>query len=308
MPCVSVRMTVTGRRQVCYTSASEPVSAGANRVTKSTETMPELISTEDYMRLPKVAPDATYAYGPDAIQVIDLFLPSGARPHPVIVMLHGGCWGARYGAKPLSGLCRTLAEVGFAVWNVDYRRNGNGGGYPAFLLDVAHATDVIRSAAAEHPLDLTRVVTMGHSAGGQLALWVAARRQLPLTSPVYLPNPLPITGVVCLAGIVDLVEAVPQRQCQADLVPIMGGTPEQVPERYQQASPMALLPLNVRQIYIVGDADDEIIANGSPYVTAAQKAGDDVALTIIPDAGHFELVVPTTHAWPVVRDAALSLV
>jgi acetyl esterase/lipase len=269
--------------------------------------MADLISTEDYMKLPHVPPDASYSYGQDANQYVDLYLPRAAGPYPVVVMLHGGCWGARYGAKPLGELCRALNEVGFAVWNVDYRRNGNGGSFPDFLLDVAHATDLLRRAADEHPLDLTRVLSMGHSAGGQLACWVAARRRLYPTSPVFTPNPLPIHGVVALAGIIDLVAAVPQRQCQADLVPIMGGTPEQVPERYAQASPMALLPLGVKQIHIVGDQDTEILENVQPYITEAKQLGDDVRLVVARNAGHFELVVPTTPAWKFVRDAALSL-
>ncbi len=266
-----------------------------------------LISTQEYADLPAVAPDVTLAYGQDANQFVDLYLPRGAGLHPVVILVHGGCWRERYSAKPLGGVCRALTGAGFAVWNIEYRRNGNGGGYPQTLLDVAQAADLLRSAAAEHTLDLSRVVTMGHSAGGQLALWLAGRSRLPPTSPVYNANPLAVRGVVCLAGVIDLVNAVSQGLCDDSLPLIMGGLPDDVPQHYQSASPKELLPLGVRQIHIVGDADEEILANVRPYVEAAQAAGDAVTLTIVPEAGHFELVVATTEAWKIVHEAAVTL-
>ena len=116
------------------------------------------------------------------------------------MLVHGGSWREAYSAKPLGGICRALTGAGFAVWNIEYRRTGNGGGYPQTLLDVAQAADLLRSAVAEHALDLSRVVTMGHSAGGQLALWLAARPRVPESSPVYTANPLDVRGVVCLAA------------------------------------------------------------------------------------------------------------
>ena len=266
-----------------------------------------LISTEDYADLPAVAPDATFTYGDDANQFVELYLPQNEGLHPVVVLVHGGCWREKYSAKPLGGICRALTEAGFAVWNIEYRRNGNGGGYPQTLLDVSQATDLLRSAVTEHALDLSRVITMGHSAGGQLALWLAARGRLAPTSPVYTPNPLAVRGVVCLAGVIDLIAAVPQGLCEGSLTVIMGGTPDEVPDHYQNASPKELLPLGVKQIHIVGDADEEILANVLSYYEAAQSAGDDVTLTIAPESGHFELVVATTPAWNIVRDALVTL-
>ena len=266
-----------------------------------------LITSEDYAQLPAVVPDATYTYGDDANQFVDLYVPQRDGLHPVVVLVHGGCWLERYSAKPLGGICRALNEAGFAVWNIEYRRNGNGGGYPQTFLDVAQGADLLRSAAAEHQLDMTRVVTMGHSAGGQLALWLAGRNRIAATSPVYTTNPLAVRGVVCLAGVVDLVNAVAQALCDDSLPLLLGGLPEEVPEHYQSVSPKELLPLGVRQIHIVGDQDTEILANVRPYVEAAQAAGDHVTLTIVPDAGHFELVVATTEAWKIVREAAVAL-
>ncbi|MBA3868852.1 MAG: alpha/beta hydrolase [Anaerolineae bacterium] len=265
-----------------------------------------LISVQDYVDLPAVAADATYAYGDDPNQVVDLYLPQGAGLHPVIVLVHGGCWGEKYSAKPLGGIARDLTEAGFAVWNIEYRRNGNGGGYPQTLLDVGQAADLLRTVVAEHSLDLSRVVTMGHSAGGQLALWLAARSRLPATSPLYNPNPLAVRGVVCLAGVIDLVDAAAKGHCGDGLTSFMGGTPEQVPDHYQSASPKELVPLGVRQIHIIGELD-ELLSNVRSYIEAAQTAGDDAQLMIIPQADHFELVVATTAAWTTVREAAITL-
>ncbi len=267
-----------------------------------------MISTEAYTELPAVAPDATFNYGTDENQYVDLYLPQGAGLHPVVVLVHGGCWRALYGAKPLGGICRALTAAGVAVWNVDYRRNGNGGGYPQTLLDVAQAADLLSQVAGEYKLDMQRVITMGHSAGGQLALWLAARPRLNPTSRVYMPNPLLVKGVVCLAGIIDLVNAVAQNLCKDDLPLIMGGLPGDVPDHYRDASPMALLPLGVRQIHVVGDADTGILANVEPYIAAAESAGDNIQLIIVPDAGHFELVVAGTEAWKTVNAAALALI
>ena len=265
-----------------------------------------LISTEEYTQLPAVEPDASIPYGEDANQFIDLYLPEKGGLHPVVIMIHGGCWGERYTAKPLGGICRALTNDGFAVWNIEYRRNGNGGGYPDTLLDVAQAADLLRSAAAEYQLDLTDVVVVGHSAGGQLALWLAGRNRLAPTSPVYNANPLPVRGVVCLAGVIDLVNAVDQGICGDNLPLFMGGKPEAVPDHYQNASPMALLPLRVRQIHVVGDTDENM-ANVQPYLEAASAAGDDVKLIVPANTGHFEVVVTNTPAWEVVREAIIEL-
>ncbi len=263
-----------------------------------------LISVEEYTNLPAVAPDVHLPYGEDSNQYVDLYLPQTEEKHPVVVMLHGGCWREQYSAKPLGGICRALADAGFAVWNVEYRRTN--GVYPHLLRDVAQATEMLRTIAPNYQLDLERVVTVGHSAGGQLALWLAGRHRLSPTSPLYNPNPLPIRGVVCLAGVIDLVNAVAQGICEGGLTTIMGGTPEAVSDHYQNASPMALLPLGVRQIHIIGDSDDNMM-NVQPYVDAAIAAGDDVKLLIPANTGHFEVVATGTPAWEMVREAVVNL-
>ncbi len=263
-----------------------------------------LITTEEYANLPGAIPDTTLPYGEDDNQYVNLYLPPAVGFHPVVVMIHGGCWREQYSAKPLGGICRALADAGFAVWNIEYRRDN--GVYPQLLLDVAQATDMLRTVDSDYQLDLGRVVTVGHSAGGQLALWLAGRKRLSPTSPVFSPNPLPIHGVICLAGVIDLVNAVAQGICGEGLTTIMGGTPQTVPDHYQNASPMALLPLGVRQIHIVGDTDENM-ANVQPYLEAATAAGDDVKLIVPPNTGHFEVVVAGTPAWEMVREAVIEL-
>jgi acetyl esterase/lipase len=115
------------------------------------------------------------AYGPDPAQIGDLRVPPGAGPHPVFVVLHGGCWLEVYGKDLMDGLSESLTKAGFATWNVEYRRMGSpGGGYPATLTDVGLAVDALREIGPKHQLDVAKVYTVGHSAGGHLAVWVAA--------------------------------------------------------------------------------------------------------------------------------------
>lgn len=266
-----------------------------------------MISVEDYVNLLVFEPDVTFRYGDDVNQFVELFLPEGAaEARRVVVMVHGGCWGPNYDGKPLGGICRALNKDGFAVWNLEYRRNGSGGGFPNTFLDVAQATDLLRTVVAEYKLDLSRVVVMGHSAGGQLGLWLAARHRLNPTSPVYTSNPLPISGVVCLAGVPDLVGAAATGLCGENLPLLLGGMPDEVPEHYHDASPMELLPLGVKQTHIVGELD-EMLPNVRGYVAAAQQAGDDVNLIVLPEADHFELVVATTKEWATVREAVIQM-
>jgi acetyl esterase/lipase len=268
----------------------------------------KLISTDEYVGYPEVPPDYSYAYGDHALQFGDLYLPPSNGFHPVMIAIHGGCWREQYGLKPLGALCRAFADEGFAVWSLEYRRNGNGGGYPMTFRDVAQGADYLRRIADDHDLDLSQVTTIGHSAGGLLALWLAGRSRLTETSDLFMYDSLPIHGVVSLAGIVDLIGGEAQNMCGDAQLLMMGGTVDAVPDRYQQASPMELLPLSVRQLHLIGERDTEILDNVRPYIAAAQTAGDMVELVTIPDAGHFEIVTPTTPAWRKVRETALNFV
>jgi acetyl esterase/lipase len=273
-----------------------------------------MLTTDDYMALPAVPPDARLPYGPGADQFGELYLPAGPGPHPVLLLIHGGCWRAQYGLAPLGGLCAALRAEGVAVLSLEYRRLGGGGGWPATLLDVAAGADALRAVAA--PLDLGRVLAAGHSAGGQLALWLAARPRLPRGPELWAADPLPIRGVLALAALADLPAAAERGLCGTAVVELLGGPPaappgsqaEAQPQRYAAASPSALLPLGAPQRHIVGAADSIVPPDYlAAYVAAARAAGDDAQLTVLPNAGHFEPVDPASAAWPAVRAAVHEL-
>ena len=266
-----------------------------------------LLTAEDYTAFPPAASDYAYAYGDESLQFGELYLPSASARHPVIILIHGGCYTAAYDLKPIGAVARSLAGQGFAVWNIEYRRQDTDGDYPKMFLDVARAADYLRQIADLHGLDLARVISVGHSAGGHLALWLAARHKLLASSRLYLENPLPIRGVVALAAVADLAFALEQDLCAEALPVVMGGRPEEVPVHYQQASPRALLPLGLPQVHIIGSEDARMLDNARLYIADAQALGDEVELIILPEAGHFEIVSTTSSAWPKVQSAILDL-
>lgn len=272
------------------------------------QTMP-LLSANDYNNFPTIPADFTYAYGDHPDQFGDLYLPDddSDAPYPVIILIHGGCYYEQYDIKPISSLADTLKEQGFAVWNIEYRRFGNDGDYPTMFLDVAQATDYLSQIEEEHTLNLDTVITVGHSAGGHLALWVAGRHRINDESPLYVEDPLAINGVVALAPIADLTFGFEQGQCGRALTAVMGGDPETVPQHYEDGSPHALLPLGVPQKHIIGTEDTEMLDNTKPYIDSAISLGDEAELIIIPDVGHFEVVDVTAPAWDVVQSAIVDI-
>ena len=203
---------------------------------------PKLLTREAYENLPTIPADHRLFYGPDPAQFGDLYLPQQPGPHPVIILFHGGSWRAQYGLAPLGQLCTAFTHEGLAVWNMEYRRLGNGGGWPMTFADVATGADFLRGIADQCALDLSHVVATGHSAGGHLALWLAGRHRLPAASPLFVATALPMHGVVSLAGIPDLDEGVKRHLARGMCQELVGGSPAAVPQRYQQASPRALLP------------------------------------------------------------------
>jgi acetyl esterase/lipase len=269
--------------------------------------VPKLLTVDDNVRLPSVPADHRLPYGSDPAQFGDLYLPSRPGPHPVVILLHGGCWRDQYGLEPLGQLCVALAGEGLAIWNVEYRRLGNGGGWPATFIDVATAADALRDIARQYALDLARVVAVGHSAGGHLALWLAGRHRLPLDSPLYAAAPLALRGAVALAAVPDLIEGVRRALCRGAISDLVGGRPEVVPERYRQASPLALLPLGVPQWHIAGRDDPTVPVDYLEQYVAVAAQQDDVRLDILAATGHFEPVVANTPAWATVRQAVLTL-
>jgi len=266
-----------------------------------------VLSVDDYLNFPTVAPDVSYSYGEHPDQYVELFLPETGDNHPVIILIHGGCYREQYSIKPMGRMARALADEGFAVWSLEYRRAGNDGDYPTMFLDVARATDFIREKADTHNLNLNTVIAVGHSAGGHLALWLAGRHKLADDSALYIENPLPIHAVVALAPIADLTFAFEQGQCDGALTVVMGGEPDNAERNYADGSPRALLPLGVPQVHIIGTEDTEMLDNTKPYIESAVEQGDDAKLITIPDVGHFEVVDSTSDVWHIVRDVIVRL-
>ena len=259
--------------------------------------------------LPAPPPSHRIAYGPGEFQLGNLRLPNGRGPHPVVLFIHGGCWLSRYDIAHAKALEQALADSGYAVWSIEYRRVGNdGGGWPGTFEDIARGADHLRTIAAEYNLDLSRVVAMGHSAGGQFALWLAARRKLPAGSALHVANPIPVRAVVGLAPAPDLEGLHATGVCDNVIDKLMGGSPQQHPERYAAVSPMQLSPIGVPQVLIVGALDRTWAPPGRAYYARAMAAGDTaVKLVDAPEAGHFDIVAPTTSSWRLVVEALRSV-
>jgi acetyl esterase/lipase len=258
-------------------------------------------SVQDYMAQPRHAPDAVIHYGPAAAQAAELFLPKGAGAHPVVVLLHGGCFLKQFeGLAQTSAIAADLASRGYAVWNVDYRKLGEtGAGYPGTFQDVASAIDRLREEAPKHDLDLGRVVALGHSAGGHLALWAASRGRIPEASPLHAADPLPIRTAISVAGIGDLqgqgrVFALP---CGDDTLDRLLDTAHRK-DPYADTSPAALLPSAAKVVMVHGVFDSVMPPyTGLAFAEQVRKAGGRADVVTIPDARHFDVVIPTTAAW-----------
>ncbi len=255
------------------------------------------------------------AYGPASSQFGELRLPSaasGTAPAPVLILLHGGCWLSDFDRSYFQHMAEAITrQTGAATWNVEYRRLGEpGGGWPGTLLDAALATDHLRVLAAMHHLDLSRVVGLGHSAGGQLALWLATRRKIPRQSELYRADPLRLSGVIGLAPITDLAAySRGHAACNTAVRDLLGGAASQQPLRYRSASPRAQLPLGV-PLWLVQGAADPIVPTSSvtAYAEAARAVGDRVTFDITPGAGHFEPALPGSASWPALLAAVRAAI
>jgi acetyl esterase/lipase len=263
------------------------------------------LRASDNDTLPSRPATARLSYGPDSLQFGDLRLPDGPGPFPVAVVIHGGCWVSRFASVTNSTpIADALRDAGIATWNIEYRRLDNpGGGWPNTFLDVGRATDHLRTLARQYPLDLARVMTIGHSAGGHLAVWLAAADKVPASSEIARRDPLPLKGAIALAGIVDLADfrTYSRTSCGDVVDPLMGGSPEQFPERYAAGSPARLFPLVVPHAQIVG-SEDRIMPSRAreAHEAAARASGSAFELVVIPDASHHEVMSPRSTAWPAI--------
>lgn len=252
-------------------------------------------------------------YGNEPDQFGELWLPATSELHPVVVMIHGGCWQENLpGLELMDYIADDLRRNNIAVWNIEYRRLGvRGAGYPGTFLDIGNGVDYLRQIAETYKLDLSQVVFLGHSAGGHLALWAAARHRLPPKSALYINNPLAVKAVVSLAGISDLAtyhdtgpEACGGPSTIDHLISAPGHTGSIA---YSDTSPASLLPLGVEQLVASGELDPIVPARfGGLYGNAAQQAGDNVDITNIPYTGHFEFIDPKSKAWAQIKSYLLD--
>lgn len=252
-------------------------------------------------------------YGNDENQFGELRIPECDGPHPVAIVIHGGFWREPFKLDLMTGVAEALTEKGIATWNIEYRRvSERGEAWPDTLTDVAKAADHLYALKEKHALDLSNVITIGHSAGGHLATWLAARHKIRSESPLHTDKPLPIAGVISLAGVTDLElmhEVHEYRDETLSLEPnnptadLIGGSPKEFPERYKDASPIELLPLDIHQVLIHGSLDIHVpIGISSQYHREAQEAGDFVKLVELPQAEHFMLTDTTSLAWEMVME------
>jgi len=259
----------------------------------------EPISFSNLLARPRAAADVRIAYGPGPQQFGELWLPKGQGPHPVAVLIHGGCWQADLpGVELMDYLAADLRGRGYAVWNIEYRRIGHeGGGWPGTFEDAGAGIDHLRALAGPRELDLSRIVLIGHSAGGHLATWAAARSGLPKSSPMWSADPLPVKGVVSLAGINDLeaFRATGPDRCGGPqtIDDLVSASTREGQDAYADTSPARLPKPSAELVVISGALDPIVPPSFGPPFAARWKASE----ITIDGAGHFELIDPTSDAW-----------
>jgi acetyl esterase/lipase len=268
----------------------------------------------EVLRRPAPPPDVTLRYGDGPDHVIDLRLPPGPRARrPLVVVVHGGFWRARYDRTHTGPQASALAALGYVVAVPEYRRVGQpGGGWPGTFDDTASWSDrlvgLVTAEIGEEAVDPASVVLVGHSAGGQLSLWAASRHRLAAGSAWRRATPLAVRGVVSLAGVCDLALAAGLRLGDGAVQDLLGGDPEAVPDRYPLADPAALLPSGVRSVLVHGADDVNVpIALSRAYADRALRVGDDVRVVDLPGTAHFEVIDPLSAAWPAVTAAVREI-
>lgn len=264
--------------------------------------------SEEVLTRTAEAPDLSLQYGDGPYHVLDVRLPAAASGAALVVVVHGGFWRSRYDRSHTYPQCDGLVAAGYVAATVEYRRvGGRGGGWPGTFDDIASVTDSVVSLVADavgRRVDQQRVVLVGHSAGAHLARWAASRHRLPPDSPWRRAEPLPVHGVVSLAGVVDLTMADHRQLGSGAAAALLGGSATEQPERYAAADPARLLPTGIRTVLVHGESDDVVpVEISASYAEQARAAGDQADLHVLEGVGHFELIDPLSQAWPAVLDA-----
>lgn len=278
-------------------------------MTSSCQTMPPVMTYADFQDLEQPASPRALAYGDDPLQHVDLWSPRGAGPHPVVFMVHGGCWQTNIAtAEIMNRMAQAFVDKGVAVWNVEYRGvDVDGGGYPGTFADIAAVSDLLRDKGADYGLDTSRTVALGHSAGGHLAIWMAGRGRIGTDSPLHASDAQKLRAVISIGGLPDLEQARVEAAgaCGSDTVDRLVGQGRSNP--FADTSPVELLPIGIPQVLVSGEAD--VIAPprfAHDYAAKVRKNGEDIRVIDVPDQGHFELITPGTRAGDTVVDIALE--
>jgi acetyl esterase/lipase len=272
------------------------------------QTLPTPMTLDDYLALRGPAPAAVLRYGAAPSQFAELFVPSGPGPHPLAVLVHGGCWTVRFGGiEQLRHLAGALLAHGVAVWNVEYRRvDEPGGGYPGTYLDINAALRLLTAQAPGHRLATSRLVAIGHSAGGQLVQWMAGRARIPATSPLFQQDFLPVREVISLGGLADLRReaATIAAGCGRQVAELAGMPGPGRPDVFADTSAGELLPNGSRTVLITGELDTISPPRlARDFARRARAAGDAAEALIVPGAGHYDEVAAVGPVWPVLLEA-----
>lgn len=267
------------------------------------EEKPALLTWGDLLSRDKPEPTLSLTVGDGATDIVDFWVPDAAGPHPVVLMVHGGCWQKAVADRTLMNYAaEDLRQRGLAVWNIEYRGvDEEGGGYPGTYQDVARAADALQEQAASYDLDLSRVAGIGHSAGGHLVTWLATREALPEASPLRSEDPLPLIGLINSGGLADLETSVQVTQFDclgAILDQLTGPQSEGRTNVFSDTSPAEMLPVPGRFVSVSG-AMDRISPPGLADEIAAkdQSAGGLGQAVIIGGNNHVDLIAPGTVAW-----------
>jgi len=253
--------------------------------------------SDDILQLTPPPADARISYGSDPNQFGEVRLPKAKGLFPVVMNIHGGFWRAKYDLTHAGHLCAALTARGLATWNIEYRRVGNaGGGWPGTFEDIRNAYRYMPQLARRFRVDVARVVVMGHSAGGQLALCLAAHE----------PS---VRRVISLAGVVDLQQAWSLHLSNNAVVDFLGGSPVNVPDHYREADPMQLTLNHATTQWLIHGAADDVVPSyfSRSYAEQKKRRGETVHYLEISTAGHFDLIDPRSRAWPHVADTTLHL-
>ena len=256
----------------------------------------------DVLSRPAAPPDDTVRYGPGPEQVASVWRPRRGplAAAPVVMFLHGGFWRAAYDRAHVGPLAVALAGAGYLVCAPEYRRTGAGGGWPATFDDIAAAVDGLPGALSDlgGPPASAGFALGGHSAGGHLALWAAARPRPPADTPWHTPGVARIRVVVALAAVSELASGYDQKLGHGAVAALMGGSPGQYPDRYAAADPAGLLPIGVPLRILHGGLDDVVPAAMSrSFADRARTAGDEVRGQELGGCDHFDLIDPESAAW-----------